>query len=126
MIEWNAQVNDKTIKSLIKAISIGTIEIANGTVPSNFYYQPKKSEIISALLRDRMCIRNYKKQILTYTKINGTEALLDSAIYKNVDMASIFLKWLYVWRTCYAWSWLNSFEFKNVFLDWSVSKMNKE
>lgn len=61
MIEWNAQVNDKTIKSLIKVISIGTIEIANGTVPSNFYYQPKKSEIISALLRDRMCIRNYKK-----------------------------------------------------------------
>ena len=73
-------------------ISIGTIEIANGTVPSNFYYQSKKSEIISALLRDRMCIRNYKKQILTYTKINGTEALLDLAIYKNVDMASIFLK----------------------------------
>ena len=33
-----------------------------------------------------------KKQILTYTKINGTEALLDSAIYKNGDMASIFLK----------------------------------
>lgn len=48
----NTQIK-KTIRNAIKAISVGMVEIANGSASANFSYQPKEPANLSTLLREK-------------------------------------------------------------------------